>query len=65
MPVSGRSELVDVDGELMHQTAKAWLVKVHGPGEEREVWIPKSIGQAGRSCTFTVPLWFAEREELV
>lgn len=55
-------EIVDISGELIHETERAWLFT---DGENR-VWLPKSIcewdEQAG---VMTVPEWIALEKGLI
>lgn len=60
-----RSDLVDIEAELKHQTDKAILVSADG---EREVWIPKSQCEfdqprPGGSCIITITLSQSVAEE--
>lgn len=54
------------DAELMSSTDRAWLFVI----EEKEVWVPKSIGEWTPSTTdgvvgvVEVPTWFAVKNQL-
>lgn len=68
MPKKGE-EIVDVEVELVHETEKAWLVRSFAGKASKEVWIPQSLGELGKSIKgvrlLTLPTWFAEKEGLV
>ena len=52
MRVTGRSNLVDVDGlEIIHETERAFLVTNH----KIKVWVPKSAVEFDGRHTFTMP----------
>lgn len=64
-----KSELVDVDCYLRHETDRAICVSLDGD-RKGEVWLPKSevefekTGVANVVCV-TMPEWLAIRSELV
>lgn len=61
---SGRSDLVDVQLVVNHETDKAWRVSPWGgPGEP--CWLPKSQAQHNGERSFTMPRWLAEEKGLV
>lgn len=39
---SGRSDLIDVDVDLIHETDRAWLFSTDG---ENRIWVPKTLGE--------------------
>jgi hypothetical protein len=55
MPVSGKSNLVDIAGELRHETIKA-ILWFDGT---RTVWLPKSQVEVNDDDTVTMPEWLA------
>lgn len=61
-----KSDLIDIDVDLKHETAKAYLVNAGGD----DVWIPKSqcefeMGDKPPSGKLTLPEWLAENKGLV
>lgn len=62
---SGRSDLVDIACELIHQTEKALLV--HDGG--KQVWVPKAcaefVAERGRFGTLTLPENVAHEKGLI
>ncbi|QEN84757.1 hypothetical protein FZC33_00235 [Labrys sp. KNU-23] len=38
-----KSDLVDIEVTVHHETAKVWLLSTHGD-RQKAVWIPKSMG---------------------
>lgn len=64
MSVSGRSDLVDVSGEIHRETAKAILFF----DGTREVWLPKSLVEVeakGKLFEVTMPEWLAHKHGLI
>lgn len=57
---SGRSDLVDIEAKLVHQTEKAYLLKVG----DREAWVPKSQVEDNGDGTFTMPEELAVEKEI-
>lgn len=53
--------LVEIVGEIEHETERAWLVS---NGDFKE-WLPKSEVTDNSDGTFSVPLWLARRKGLV
>lgn len=59
---SGASDLIEISGEIRHETDKAWLVF----DGAREGWVPKSQAEYDASDkTFTMPLWLATEKGFV
>lgn len=59
---SGRSDLVDVAGELRRETEKAFLIF----DGLKEVWLPKSqVEHSPQDGTFTMPEWLAMEKGLI
>ena len=56
-----KSNLVDIEARLVHETEKAWLLDFGG---EDPVWVPKSVGEFDGK-ELTVPQSFAELKGLV
>lgn len=65
MTVSGRSDLIDLAGELRRETEKAVLFFDGG----REAWLPKSMVEIERGArglvTVTLPEWLAKDKGLI
>lgn len=62
-----RNEIVEVDVDLIRETASALLVK---DADGVEHWLPQSMiqsvrGSMGESGTVELPLWLAEDRGLV
>lgn len=51
----------EFDGEIVHQTDKAWLVKTD---DDEEIWLPKSRCCNNHDGTFSVPYWLARAKGL-
>lgn len=60
---AGRSNLVDVEATLVHETEKAYLLRPHGPG--KEAWVPKSVVERNDDGTWTMPEPFATEKGLI
>ena len=58
---SGRSDLVDIEADLIHETDKAYLLS----NGERQVWVPKSVVQNNEDGTWTMPERLAVDKGLV
>lgn len=59
---AGRSDLVDIAGELRHETEKAFLVF----DGTKEVWLPKSqVEHDPKDRTFAMPEWLAKAKGLI
>ena len=63
-----KSDLVDLDVQVLHETEKAALVTLDVP--ENGVWLPKSkieISETGTSgiMTLTLPEWLALERGLI
>lgn len=62
-----KSDLVDIEVQLHHETEKAWLVSDTGNSKDA-VWIPKSqaeLEQFGDGHTITCPEWLAIEKGLI
>jgi len=67
--MSSKSDLIDCNVMLHHETDKAWLVSDTGDREDG-VWIAKSQAQlepdyAGQCFVLTLPEWLATEKGLV
>lgn len=67
--MAARTEELEL--HLHAETEQAWCVSTDGDGEQ-SVWLPKSQVERGRRTgrrdpvyMFDVPLWLAEKEDLV
>lgn len=59
---TGRSDLVDIAGELRRQTYKAFLIF----DGTKEVWLPKSqVEHDPDDGTFAMPEWLAKEKGLI
>lgn len=58
---TSRSHLIDIAGELRHETDLAYLLF----DGIIEVWIPKSLVEYDGHGTFTLPEWLAKQEGLI
>lgn len=69
---------VSVDCEIIHETEKAWLLRVpraSDPSRTNDTWFPKSMSTApieegdeegcAECCTVFMPLWLAEKNNHV
>ncbi len=64
MSNTGRSDLVDIDGELVppYKTEMAY----HFSNGDIKVWLPKSQCEWDTETnTMTIPYWLAEEKELI
>lgn len=60
---SGRSDIVDVHGTLVHETAGAFLID---HGGDKPVWVPKAaVEHDPDDGTFAMPRRLAEEKGLV
>lgn len=60
--MSGRSDLVDVAGELRVTTERAYLIF----DGTKEVWLPRSQVEYDEDAgTFAMPGWLAKEKELI
>jgi len=59
---SGKSNLVDLNLDLHHETDKAFLVS---NGRTDKVWLPKSQVEDNGDNTFTMPEWLAYDKGLI
>lgn len=62
-----KSNLVDVDVEIHHETDLAWLVSTDGD-REKAAWVPKSQGEMyidGTEKVLTCPEWLAHDKGLI
>ena len=62
-----KSDLVDIEVELIHATEKAWLITADG---DKKIWIPKSRAElerilGKRTYTLTLAENFAIEKELL
>lgn len=59
---SGRSDLIDIAGELRRETDKAFLIF----DGDREVWLPKALVEHDPTDnTFAMPEWLALDKGLI
>ena len=61
MSTSSREKLVDIAGQILHETEKAWLVDTG----DAKVWFPKSLVEDNDDGTFTIPEWLAKDKGLI
>lgn len=59
---SGRSDIIDLAGDLRHETEAAYLIDF---GEEEPVWVPKSRVEDNGDGTFAMPEWLARDKGLI
>ena len=59
--MTGRSDLVDIAGEIRHETKKGMLFF----DGERQVWLPKSMVEDNRDGTVAMPAWLALERGLI
>jgi hypothetical protein len=67
MSAARKSDLVDIDVYVRHETDAAYLV-VTEEKQKKGVWVPKSLGEVepkGKAFVLTVPEWFASQNGLV
>lgn len=62
---TGLSDLVELIGELVHQTEKAWLVKFHPNGTAKTVWLPKVAVEREGDNVWIMPEGLAMEKEIV
>lgn len=63
-----RSDLVDIDLELHHETEKAFLVwdgKKDKDGKPIKIWLPKSSVENNLDGTLAMPEWLALEKGLI
>lgn len=61
--VSGSSNVVDVNADLKHETAGAFLICTE---DGKDLWVPKSLSEYDEEeKVITVPMWFAQKEGLI
>lgn len=58
---SGRSDLVDVAAELLHETEKGLLLF---DGDRKE-WVPKAKVEDNGDGTYAMPEWLAQEKEFI
>lgn len=64
-----KSDVIDIEVKLVHETDKAWLVEYNE--DEEPVWVPMSVGELEKipnrhnTYTLTIPQRFAEQKGLV
>lgn len=56
-----RSDLVDLEARLIHETEKAWLLETEN---EPSIWIAKSLGEFDGE-TLTIPKRIAQEKGLI
>lgn len=62
MATSGKSDLIDIAGELRRETPKAYLIF----DGDKEVWLPKSLVEHDPGeGTFAMPEWLAKDKGLI
>lgn len=61
MEIWGKSDLVDIAGELRHDTPLGFLIF----DGDRQVWLPKSLVENNGDGTFTMPEWLAKEKGLI
>ena len=61
MEVAGKSDLVEIAGELRHQTPRGLLIF----DGARQAWLPKALVEDNGDGTFTMPEWLAKEKELI
>lgn len=60
--MSGESDIVDIAGDLRHETGKAYLIF----DGTKEVWLPKSLVERdAEHNTFAMPEWLAKDKGLI
>jgi hypothetical protein len=66
--IEGKSDLVEVDAVLHHETGKAFLVSTDGNRDNAE-WLPKSqcqeVERRKRSIKLEMPEWLAADRGLI
>ena len=60
--MTGKSNLVDIDANLRHQTDKAYLLDFGG---DEPAWVPISQVEDNRNGTFTMPEWLAREKGMI
>ena len=66
--VSGKSNLVDIDVEIHHETEKAFLVYAgedDKDGNPIKIWLPKSKVENNDDGTITMLEWLAVEKGLI
>jgi len=64
MSSSGRSDLVDIAGELRGESPSGKAFRFHDG--TREVWLPKSLCEWDHDAqTMAMPEWLAKEKELI
>jgi hypothetical protein len=61
MKATGRSDLVDIDGDVRMEREKAILFY----DGSREVWLPRSLVEINNDGTITLPEWKAKEAGLI
>jgi hypothetical protein len=67
MVIEGKSDLVEIDVVLHHETEKAFKVSTDG-NDDKAAWVPKSQCQLsgdGRNRTLELPEWMAQQKGLI
>lgn len=59
--MEGESNIVDIAGELRHETDKALLIF----DGDKTVWLPKSQVEVNDDGTFAMPEWLAKDKGLI
>ena len=69
MKTRSGDQIIEVEGEILAQTPKAWLIRDAFTG--KEVWLPKSVGviidgaEKEGDLLFEVPQWWANSAEIL
>lgn len=62
MPGNGRSDIIDIAGELRRETERAFLIF----DGTREAWLPKALVEHDPTDgTFAMPEWLAKDKGLI
>ena len=61
MEHTGRSNLIDIAGEIKAETERAWKLF----DGKRSEWVPKSQVENNGDGTFTMPEWLAREKEFI
>lgn len=58
-----RSNLIEIEARLVHETEKAWLLDT---GDDKPTWVPKSMAEFDEDAgVLTIPQPAAEEKGLV
>lgn len=58
---SGKSDLIEIAGELRRETEKAFLIF----DGDKQVWLPKALVEQDDDNTFSMPEWLALEKGLI